>query len=134
MAKIERFEDLGIWKKAVAVGVFVYELADKDSLSKDYKSRGQFIDAATSISNNIAEGFEYNSNRSFINFLRYAKGSAGEVRSQAYVLVLSGRITEDDYQKLYGMLTDLSKEIKGFMEYLKSFEQKRANSDTRKSK
>lgn len=134
MAKIERFEDLGIWKKAVEVGVFVYELADKDPLSKDYKSRGQFIDAAISISNNIAEGFEYNSNRSFINFLRYAKGSAGEVRSQAYVLVLSGRIAENDYQKLYGMLTDLSKELKGFMEYLKSFEQKRANPDTRKSK
>lgn len=98
MAKIERFEDLGIWKKAVEVGVFVYEPADKDPLSRDYKSRGQVIDTAISISNNIAEGFEYNSNRSCINFLRYAKGSAGEVRNQAYVLVLSGRVSENDYK------------------------------------
>lgn len=83
MGTIQRFEDLEIWKKAVKIAVEVYRLADKGLLATDFKSRGQFIDAAISISNNIAEGFEYNSNRSFMNFLKYAKGSAGEVRSQS---------------------------------------------------
>lgn len=122
MGTIQRFEDLEIWQKAVDIAVDVYQLADKGSLSNDFKSRGQFIDAAISISNNIAEGFEYNSNRSFINFLRYAKGSAGEVRSQAFVLVRAGRISESEYQSLYIKLESISKEIKGFMKYLQDYE------------
>jgi four helix bundle protein len=122
MGTIQRFEDLEIWQKAVDIAVDVYQLADKGSLSNDFKSRGQFIVAAISISNNIAEGFEYNSNRSFINFLRYAKGSAGEVRSQAFVLVRAGRISESEYQSLYIKLESISKEIKGFMKYLQDYE------------
>ena len=35
--------------------------------------------AAISISDNIAEGFEYNNNPDFQRFLRIAKGSCGEV-------------------------------------------------------
>jgi four helix bundle protein len=122
MGKIERFEDLGIWKKGVEIAVQVYELADKGILASDYRSRSQIIAAALSISNNIAEGFEYNSNRAFMKYLTYAKGSAGEVRCEAYVLMLTKRISKEDYNKLYAQLVELSKEIKGFLKYLSDFE------------
>ena len=125
MAKIERFEDLTIWKKGVDIAVQVYELADKGTLAADYRSRSQLIAAALSISNNIAEGFEYNSNRAFIKYLTYAKGSAGEVRSEAYVLMLTKRITKEEYESLYPQLVELSKEIKGFINYLNDFEKKK---------
>jgi four helix bundle protein len=81
MARIEWFEDLEIWKEAVAIGVDIYNLTSKGKLQNDFSIRDQLRRAAISISNNIAEGFEYNNNKVFIKFLGYAKASAGELRS-----------------------------------------------------
>jgi four helix bundle protein len=120
MGKIEAFEDLNIWKEAVRIGVEVYGLSDRTPLKNDYKSRDQLIGAAISISNNIAEGFEYNNNRIFVKFLFYAKGSAGELRSQLAVLVAAGRVSESDYYSLQRDLKKLSAQIKTFINYLKT--------------
>lgn len=120
MATIEAFENLNIWKEAVRIGVEVYKLSDRAPLKNDFKSRDQLIGATISISYNIAEGFEYNNNKVFIKFLYYAKGSAGEVRSQLAVLVAAGRVSENDYHVLPNDLKKLSAQIKTFINYLKS--------------
>jgi four helix bundle protein len=120
MATIEAFENLNIWKEAVRIGVEVYKLSDRAPLKNDFRSRDQLIGATISISNNIAEGFEYNNNKVFIKFLYYAKGSAGEVRSQLAVLVAAGRVSENDYHVLHNDLKKLSAQIKTFINYLKS--------------
>jgi four helix bundle protein len=77
MATIERFEDLDIWKEAVTMGVKIYSLTETGKIAKDFGARDQLRRAAISISNNIAEGFEYNNNKVFIRFLMYAKGRRG---------------------------------------------------------
>ena len=69
-----------------AIGVEVYNLTSKGKLEKDFSVKDQLRRAAISISNNIAEGFEYNNNKVFIKFLGYAKASAGELRSNLFVL------------------------------------------------
>ncbi|MFD2036787.1 four helix bundle protein [Belliella marina] len=124
MAKISAFEDLEIWKEAVRIAVEIYRLADLSPLKNDYKSRDQIIGAAISISNNIAEGFEYNNNKVFVKYLHYAKGSAGEVRSQLAILVAAGRVNNEDYEKLKMDLFTLSSKIKAFINYLKAYNQK----------
>lgn len=58
--KVNNFEELTIWQKTIETGVGVYKLADQAPLKIDYKSRDQFIGCATSVSNTIEEGFEYN--------------------------------------------------------------------------
>ncbi len=83
MAKIERFEDLDLWKEATAIGVEIYKLTSSGKLMRDYSSKDQLRRAAISISNNIAEGFEYNNNRNFVRFLRFSKGSAGRTKKSA---------------------------------------------------
>ncbi|MDG1278564.1 MAG: four helix bundle protein [Algoriphagus sp.] len=114
------FEELVIWQKAISIGVDIYSISDQLPLKNDYKSRDQLIGSAVSISNNIAEGFEYNNRVQFIRFLGYAKGSAGELRSQLALLVKVNRVSEENYMKLKEELIGLSRQIKSLIEYLKT--------------
>ena len=92
------------------------------SRKKDYGLKDQLQRAALSISNNIAEGFEYNNNKDFIKYLRYAKGSTGEVRSMLNILLKLNLLPEDEFNNLYSKLIELSKQIKGFISYLMKYE------------
>jgi four helix bundle protein len=121
MAKIESFEDMDIWKEAVKIAVKIYKITSKGKLEKDFRAKDQLRAAAISISNNIAEGFEYNSNKAFLRFLLYVKGSAGELRSELFVLKEAEMIDEDIFQELHDNIKQLSKNIQGFRKYLKDF-------------
>ena len=122
MATIVKFEDLEIWKEAVKMGVMIYRVTEEGKMSKDFSARDQLRRAAISVSNNIAEGFEYNNNRLFVRFLMYAKGSAGEVRSLLYVLKEAGMIEENVFKPLWNSAVKLSKSIEGFRKYLRTLD------------
>src|SRR5687767_1976317 len=81
--KITSFEDLIIWQKAQEVAAKIYQLTDSNKfIAKDFTLKDQLKSASISISDNIAEGFEYNNNPDFHRFLRIAKGSCGEIRNK----------------------------------------------------
>jgi four helix bundle protein len=84
MGKIEKFEDLEVWKEAMRLTSEIYN--NFKTLS-DYGFRDQIQRAAVSIPSNIAEGYERNSNKEFIQFLFIAKGSCGELRTQLYLSI-----------------------------------------------
>ena len=63
MDKINSFEDLEVWKNASDLGVEIYKLSSTGRISKDFGLRDQVQRAALSISNNIAEGYEYDNNK-----------------------------------------------------------------------
>ena len=94
--KIECFEDLFIWQKAVEFAKDIYILTERDGLRADFGLKAQMRNSSVSISSNIAEGFERRSRKEYLNFLNIAKGSAGEIRSQLYVAKLIGYINETE--------------------------------------
>jgi four helix bundle protein len=92
MAKIKQFEELEIWKIAVEIAVEVYLLCDSEPLKSDWGMKDQIRRAACSMSDNIAEGFEYNNNADFVRFLNYAKGSSGEFRNKLTILTRQAKL------------------------------------------
>lgn len=122
MSKIERFEDLEIWKIANAIAVDIYFLCDKEPLKSDWGMKDQIRRAACSMSDNIAEGFEYNNNPDFIRFLNYAKGSSGEFRNKLIILTKAEKIEELISRDLYAKSIEFSSKTKKFIDYLKKFE------------
>ena len=82
MGKVKCFEELEVFQKARELCKDIYKVTNMDPFASDYRFVQQVRAAAGSIMDNIAEGFERNGNKEFVNFLYIAKGSCGEVRSQ----------------------------------------------------
>ena len=63
----------------------VVELYRELKSCNDYNLRNQIQRSAVSIPSNISEGYDRGSNKDYINFLYYAKGSCAELRTQLYI-------------------------------------------------
>ena len=110
-----RFEEIKAWQKALELTKAVYELFGD---SRDFGYKDQIQRASVSIMNNIAEGFERNSNKDFIIFLRYAKGSCGEVRSMSYLAEDFSYIATEKAEELRNNCRKISSGIASLQRYL----------------
>lgn len=123
MGTINKFEDLDIWQKARTLCKEIDKLGS-NNLKVDFDLKRQILRSSGSIMDNIAEGFEREGNREFINFLSISKGSCGEVRSQLYRALDRNFINEDEFNAINNEYIILAKNISGFMNYLKNSEHK----------
>ena len=119
MPKATKFEDLDIFQKARELCKQVYAITKDGEFHKDSRFVQQIHASAGSVMDNIAEGFERDGNKEFINFLYIAKGSCGEVRSQIIRASDVGFIDNDTAKRLYNDCLNLSKSIAKFIKALK---------------
>jgi four helix bundle protein len=118
--KITCFEDLVVWQKAQDIAVKIYKLVEENGfIKKDFSLKDQFKSAAISISDNIAEGFEYNNNPDFHRFLRISKGSCGEIRNKIHFARRLEFITEAAAQTLIIEVKILGSQIGELMKRVK---------------
>jgi len=113
--KFDKFEDIIAWQKSKVLTLDIYTVF-KDC--NDQEIRRHIQRAATSIMNNIAEGFERQSNKEFIRFLYIAKGSCGEVRSMLYLSLELKYISKESFKDLYSRAVEISKILSGLIKSL----------------
>ena len=118
--KVDRFEDLVIWQQARKLSKEVYEITKSGDFRYDSRFVQQIRAAVGSIMDNIAEGFERDGNKEFIQFLYIAKGSCGEVRSQLYRAFDAEFIKEETFTRMLNESLSLNKGILNFIKSLKS--------------
>jgi len=112
-----RFEELDVWKMSASLCAEIYK---NSSELRDYGFKDQITRSSLSISSNIAEGYERASSKDAVNFLRYAKGSAGELRTQIYVGMKIGYINPDTGKKWLSESEKISKMLSTLMKRLKT--------------
>ncbi|WP_418262859.1 four helix bundle protein [Flavobacterium faecale] len=120
MAKINKFEDLEIWQKAREICQYVELLIQTTNLKTNYSLKDQIDRSSGSVMDNIAEGFERNGNKEFIQFLSVAKGSVGEVKSQSYRAFDKKLISEEQHLELNEMTEIEKNKIGAMMNYLRN--------------
>jgi len=117
--KIKNFEDIEAWKEARNLNKLVYQISRKDPFRKDFGLTGQIQRASISVMANIAEGFDRQSDKEFIQYLSIASSSASEIQSHLYAALDLAYIKEDQFKILYDQTTKVKKLINGFIAYLK---------------
>jgi four helix bundle protein len=84
--KYKNFEDVPVLKDSICLTVNVFAVTGHPAFRGRGDLANQIQRASLSVPNNIAEGFERGTTPELLQFLYYAKGSAGEVRSICHVL------------------------------------------------
>jgi four helix bundle protein len=112
------FENLDVWQRAMKLSVAVYR--ELRSL-KDFGFRDQITRSSLSVPSNIAEGFERESLRECINFLSYAKGSCGELRTQILIGIEIGYISQDLGRKWSQESREMSSMLSGLIKTKRRF-------------
>ncbi len=110
-----RFEDILAWQKARESSKHIYHAF---SGCKDFSFCDQLKRASVSVMNNIAEGFERNTDKELRQFLYIAKGSCGEVRSMLILAQDLGHLTPENAEPLMEEAEQISKMLAGFIKKL----------------
>ena len=111
-------EEYDVHKKGIVLTKLVFELLNNKSLEKEFGFKDQIKRAVVSITNNIAEGSEYNSNRQFTRYLKISKGSCAEVRNMLILSRELGFCNHEEIQKSYSLTIEISQNLSNFIKYL----------------
>ena len=109
------FKSLLVWQKAQGLAVAIYRVSQEGPLSRDFGLRDQMRRAAVSVSSNIAEGDERDTDKDAIRFLFIAKGSVAELRSQLDLAVRIGSLDAGTGSALEAQAEEVAKMLRGLI-------------------
>ncbi len=109
-----KFRELNVWQHSKNLAVLIYKLTNQGAFANDDGLKDQIRRASVSISSNIAEGDELNTDKQAVKFFYTAKGSTAEVLTQSIIAFEIGYLSKQNFdhiekecKRISGMLTRL---------------------------
>ena len=114
-----KFEELKVWQRAIDLTGDIDQLTRSFPKDELYVLTKQIKNAADSIALNIAEGSTGQSDKEFNRFLGMALRSGIEVVSCLYIGKKRNIIKQNDFERLYDELTQITRMIQALRNSLK---------------
>ena len=103
--KVKEFEDLEVWQKSVNLAVALCRQLEG---CRGFGMKNQMQRAAVSVAPSVAEGFDRQTQKEFIQFLYVARGSCAEVRTQLHIASQVGLIRKQEAELLHEQTKKIS--------------------------
>lgn len=114
-----------VWQRAIELFELIWAVSFKEN-KIDFKLRSQLVDAAQSVSANIAEGYGRRSLNEYIQFLYYALGSMAETMTRTIGLRQTKQVSEARFQDVDALHYEVENRL---LRLIDKLEQKRGDKD-----
>ncbi|PWU23861.1 four helix bundle protein [Candidatus Cerribacteria bacterium 'Amazon FNV 2010 28 9'] len=117
---MQSYKELIVWQKSVEFVTNLYKITQTFPKFETYGLSNQMQRAAVSIASNIAEGYQRQTRKEYLQFLFTAYGSSSEVETQ---LIIAKNLRYIDQQKMNELLdniTTIQKMLNALIKKLKS--------------
>ncbi|TSA33060.1 MAG: four helix bundle protein [Verrucomicrobiaceae bacterium] len=104
------FEDLEVWQRSCRLSVEIFQAFQS---CKYQNLTSQIERSSLSVPSNIAEGAERGGAKEFSQFLKIAKGSSGELRTQLYIAKKLKAIPIDQAARMIKESAEISAMLEG---------------------
>ena len=115
MSSVTTYKDLLIWQKGIEIVKEVYLLCKELPKEELYGLTSQIKRSSVSIPSNIAEGWGRNYTKSYIQFLKYSRGSLLELETQIIIAKELDFISTEMFAKIQNLITEESKMLNAFI-------------------
>ena len=114
----EGFKSLITWQRAYDLALEIYQITKNFPPHEQYNLISQIRRSAISISANIAEGYERQHRKEYIQFLMIAKGSLGEVETYLLFSRDLGYIHNEKFGLIDGKRQEVGRLLRGLIRSL----------------
>ncbi len=104
------FEDLEVWQRACRLSVEIFQAFES---CKYQNLTSQIERSGLSVASNVAEGAERGGSKEYAQFLKIAKGSAGELRTQLYIAKKLKAIPTEKASRMIAESSEISAMLEG---------------------
>jgi four helix bundle protein len=118
MGTFQSFEEIDVWQRARALNRDLSPFFERLEEKKKFELLRQMERSAGSVMDNIAEGFDRDGTKEFVQFLAVAKASVGELRSQLYRAFDRDLLKSSDMRKFQKDCSEIADDLGKFMNYL----------------
>jgi four helix bundle protein len=108
---MDSYRELNVWKKSMTLSVDVYTVTQSFPSHEQFGITSQLRRSTTSVPLNIAEGWGRGINKSYIQFLKIARGSLYEVETIVLLCKELNYILEVNCEEILARTNEIGKMI-----------------------